>query len=147
MSIASAVACSGTTIAITVFGNKTTEPGIETGFTNDLVFEFNRSRVLTVVAPPADLILTGSVNSLLLEGVAYNRQGTAVERRVRLRISARFTEGSTGKVLWEDPEIFDNEVFQVSGDPLVTEQNRRDAIGRIAGRVAFQIHNRALEGF
>lgn len=135
------------TIAITVFGNRTAEPGIETDFTNSLAFEFNRSRLLRVVAPPGDLTLSGVVEQLLVQPVSYSREVLAVERRVRLRISARLTESSTGAVLWEDPAISDNEVFTVAEDPLVTEHNRREAIRRIAERTAFQIHNRALEGF
>ena len=135
------------TIAVPVFGNRTAEPGIETDFTNSLAFEFNRSRVLKVTSPPADLVLSGSVDELRLEPVAYSREVIAVARRVRLRVSAKLTSGPTGAVLWEDAGILDNEVFPVSEDPLVSEENRRQAIRRIAERIAFQIHNRALEGF
>jgi outer membrane lipopolysaccharide assembly protein LptE/RlpB len=135
------------TIAIPVFVNRTPEAGIETDFTNSLVLEFNRSRVLEVVAPPGDLTLAGAIEGILVQPVAYNKQIIAVERRVYLRLSARLTSGATGAVLWQDRNIPDNEVFVVDPDPQVTEQNRREAIRRIAERVAFQIHNRALEGF
>lgn len=135
------------TIALPVFGNRTSDAGIETDFTNALALEFNRQGGgLRVVAPPADLTLSGSIDEEYLEGVAYSREVIAVERRVRLRMSARLRNAS-GQVLWEDPNIRDNEVYAVSDDPLVTEENRRAAIRRIADRTAFQIHNRALEGF
>ena len=135
------------TIAIPVFINHTAEPGIETDFTNDLTFEFNRSRLLKVVNPPADLIITGVIEQVVVEPVAYSSAVIAVERRVVLRIGAKLTENATGAVLWQDLNITDNEVFAVAGDPLSTERNRRAAIQRIAVRVAQQIHNRALEGF
>jgi hypothetical protein len=50
-------------------------------------------------------------------------------------------------VLWEDPAISDTEVFSVSSSPQATAENRRAAIRVISERIAFQIHNRALEGF
>ncbi|MFH0810200.1 MAG: LptE family protein [Pseudomonadota bacterium] len=135
------------TIAIPVFGNKTAEAGIETDFANSLALDFNRSGILSVVAPPADLTLSGTIEEMILDGVAYNSRVIAVERRVRLRLSARLTEDATGKVFWAAPAIIDNQVYRASSDPQVSEFNRREAIRTIAERVAFQIHNRALEGF
>lgn len=135
------------TIVIPVFANKTAEPGIELDFTNDLIFEFNRSRALKVVSPPGDLILSGAIEQVLVEPVAYSAAVIAVERRVALRVSARLAWASSGVVLWEDPAIYDNEVFPVAADAMTTERSRREAIQRISERVAQQIHNRALEGF
>lgn len=135
------------TIAVTVFGNRTSEPGVETDFTNSLAFEFNRDRVLHVAAPPADLEATGTIEQLTIQPVAYNKQVLAVERRVWLRVSAKLVSSPTGVTLWEDRSISDNQTYVVDTDPQVTEQNRRDAIARIAARVALQIHDRALEGF
>ena len=134
-------------LTIPVFANNTSEAGIETTFTNDLTFEFNRSKALRVSAPPADLVLSGAIDQILVEPVAYSQSVVAVERRVVLKVSAKLTETATGAIIWEDRGIIDNEVFSVAGDPSTTERNRRDAIVRIAERVASQIHNRALEGF
>ncbi len=135
------------TIAINVFANHTPEPGVETDFTNDLVLEFNRGGSLKVAAPPADLTISGAIDDISVTGSAYSREVLAVQRRVNLRVSARLVEASSGMVLWEDPAISDTEVFSVSSSPQATAENRREAIRVISERIAFQIHNRALEGF
>jgi len=135
------------TIAVPVFANQTQEVGIENDFTNQVVFEFTRSGILKVEAPPADSTLNGRIQAILIRPVAYSRQVVATERRVTLRLSVRLTDTATGNVLWEDGNMVDNEVFAVAADALSTETNRREAIRRISERMALEIHNRALENF
>jgi outer membrane lipopolysaccharide assembly protein LptE/RlpB len=135
------------TIAVPVFGNQTQEVGVENDFTNQVVFEFTRSGILKVLAPPADATLKGKIQAILVSPVAYSAQVVATERRVTLRLSVSLVETATGKVLWQDGSMVDTEVFPVAADALSTETARREAIRRIAERMTLEIHNRALENF
>lgn len=136
------------TIAITMLENRTSESGIETLFTGDLVYEFTRSKILRVVDKnTADAVLSGKVASLTVDTISHTASYASDERRavITLDLSLRRTDG---KVIWADSALSDTEAFKVdSSDKLATEKNRRVAIEAISERVAEKIHNRILSDF
>ncbi|MCK4388979.1 MAG: hypothetical protein KAV83_01920 [Desulfobacterales bacterium] len=135
------------TIAITVLENRTSESGIETVFTNDLSYEFVRSKILRVVDKnTADAVLSGVVESMSVHTVSHTASYDSAERSVRITLNLTLI-GRNGRILWSDNALWDREAFEVSGDKLITEKNRRTAIEAISMRLAEKVHNRILQDF
>jgi outer membrane lipopolysaccharide assembly protein LptE/RlpB len=135
------------TIAVPVLANKTSEIGIETVLTNDLAYEFTRSKVLRVVAKDgADAVLSGSIVSVAVGTISHTKTYASNEQRVTVTLSMELTR-SDGRVLWADGALRDSEVFRVSSNRLATDRNKKTAIGVISERLAEKTHNRILQGF
>lgn len=136
------------TIAITVLENRTRESGIERVFTNDLVFEFIRSKVLRVVKKDtADAVLSGTIKSMGVHTISHTADYDSGERRVTMTLNLTL-KSRDGKVLWSDTSLSDREAFQVlPDDKMATDRNRRVAIEAISERLAERTHNRILTGF
>jgi outer membrane lipopolysaccharide assembly protein LptE/RlpB len=134
-------------IAIPVLENRTSESGIETVFTSDLAYEFTRSKVLSVVDKNrADAVLNGTIRSAGEETISHTARYHSAERRVTITLNLTLM-CRDGRVLWSDTSLSDREAFEVSGDKLTTEKNRRTAIKIISERLAEKIHNRILQDF
>ena len=134
-------------VAVTVLENRTAESGIEMTFTNDLTYEFTRSKVLRVVdEKKADAVLSGTITALRVQTISYTANYGSDERRVRVTLSLSL-KSRDGKVLWSDPALEGIEEFKVADDKYVTDRNRREAIKTISERIAERVHNRILQDF
>jgi outer membrane lipopolysaccharide assembly protein LptE/RlpB len=135
------------TVAVTVLENRTAESGIEITFTNDLTYEFTRSKVLRVVdEKAADAVLSGTITSLGVETISYTSNYDSDERRARVTLNLSLVSRD-GKVLWSDAALAGIEEFKVADDRLVTDRNRKEAIEIISERMAERVHNRILQDF
>lgn len=136
------------TIAITVLENRTSESGIERVFTNDLAYEFTRSKVLHVVEKDtADAVLSGIIKSMGVHTISHTASYDSGERRVTITLNLTL-KSRDGKVLWSDTALSDREAFEVlPDDKIATNRNRRVAIEAISERLAEKAHNRILTGF
>ena len=136
------------TIAIPMLENRTSESGIERVFTNDLAYEFTRSKVLRVVEKDAaDAVLSGIIRSMGVHTISHTADYDSGERRVTMTLNLTL-KSRDGKVLWSDTSLSDREAFQVLPDHrIATDRNRRVAIEAISERLAERTHNRILTGF
>lgn len=135
-------------IAIVVFENRTSEPRIENDFTNDLIFEFTRSKRLVIAEKEsADAILTGIIAELGTETIAHTANIASAEQRVYVKLNVRLKRTDTGDTLWSDASFTEKEEYTVNADKTVTEANKRAAIKLISERAAEKIHNRIFQNF
>lgn len=136
------------TIAITVLENRTSESGIERVFTNDLAYEFTRSKVLHVVEKDtADAVLSGIIKSMGVETISHTAGYDSGERRVTITLNLTL-KSRDGKVLWSDTALSDREAFEVlPDDKIATNRNRKVAIEAISERLAEKAHNRIFTDF
>jgi len=135
-------------IAIPVFANHTAEVGIERIFTDEVIYQFNRSRILNVVdLAKADAVLRGSIDRVDITDVAYTSSDTSRQRRVRITISAKLVRTRDGKVIWRGSGIVDQRTYDVADDPTQTEQNKTEAITTLAQAMARTLHDRVFENF
>jgi TolB-like protein len=137
------------TIAIIVLENRTSESGIETLFTNDLAYEFTRSKVLRMVGrDTADTVLSGKIASLTVDTISHTAGSYySDERRVTITLDLALKR-TDGKVIWSDRALSDKEAFKVdASDKLATESKRRQAIETVSKRLAEKIHDRILQDF
>jgi hypothetical protein len=95
------------TLAIPLFANRSTEIGLESLFANTFIETFGRSQALRLVARPekADLVLEGKISSVAYSSVAFFDINRSLVRRVTIRVEVLLTRRSTGKVVWKDQGI------------------------------------------
>lgn len=119
--------------------NRTTRVGIETTFTNDLIFEVNRHGQVAVVGREvADAVLEGVIQDLRTGSASRRSITTTLERRVSVTVVLTLRSRG-GASLWQS-RLGDSEVYTVLADKTSTEGNLRRALGVISRRVAEKFH-------
>ncbi len=138
-----------TRVYVTILENRTSETGVESTFTNDLIYEFTRSRKESL-APDrasADGILTGTVVSLAVENISRATVSTAVERRVTGTMQLRL-ESPDGRILWNSGAIVEREAYRVVvDDKTATDQNKSDAVAVLSRKMAESAFTRLTDDF
>lgn len=127
-----------TSVFIAIFENRSVETGVESTFTNDLIFEFTRNRKESLASDrsSADGILTGTIVSLAIENVSRASVSTAVERQVTGTLSLRL-ESLDGRILWSSGNIVERQAYAVVlGNKTATDQNKSDAIEELSSKMA-----------
>ena len=134
------------TVHIPPMTNTTTKVGIETQFTNDLIFEVNRSGKSEVVGREmAEAVLEGVIRDLRTGSVARRDISTTLQRRVSVTVDLLLKDRQ-GKVLWQS-SLSDSEEYTVLSDKTSTEGNLRQALAVISRRLAEKFHYRFTSSF
>jgi len=91
-------------LAIPLFANRSTEIGLESLFANTFIEAFGHSQALRLTSRPenADLILEGKIASVAYSSTAYFNINRSLVRRVTIRVEVQLKQRSTGKVIWKD---------------------------------------------
>ncbi|MBX3018138.1 MAG: LptE family protein [Bdellovibrionaceae bacterium] len=152
-----------TQIHIPIFKNKTQEVGIEVGFTNALVQEFERSRSARVVSPEyAEAEVEGEIQSVIyqpggIQGGDKFPKGSvlASEYRVLLVVRVALKRKSDNAELWSGsfqgertyvaPQVLQAGVNTVN--PLYNLSARRQNIENMASDLMSEAHDRMSENF
>lgn len=157
-------------VAIPVFKNMTSQVAIESAFTSELINQFNRSQVATVVsAARAPATIEGQITSIkFVHGgqVDGNHPGDSqvrnpsntvltLEYRVLVNATIILRRNSDQKIIWQGP--FSSESIysapQVgipianSVNPLYNNSARVELIGRMAKDMMAEAHDRMTENF
>jgi outer membrane lipopolysaccharide assembly protein LptE/RlpB len=138
-----------TRIFIPMLENHTSETGVERVFTNDLIYEFTRSRKesLAKERATADGILIGTIVSLDVQNISRSSVSTAIERRVTGTLNLRL-ESPEGRVLWQAPGIVEREAYAVEDEnKTATNQNKSDAIAEISKKMAESAFTQLTDNF
>jgi hypothetical protein len=134
------------TIHIPPMTNTTTKVGIETPFTNEFIFEVNRTGYSEVVGrDEAEAVLEGVIRDLRTGSVARRNITTTLERRVTVTVDLTMKDRK-GKVLWQS-SLTDREEYSVLADKTSTEGNLRRALAVIARRLAEKFHYQFTASF
>ncbi len=136
-------------VFITIFENRSAETGVESTFTNDLIYEFttNRLESLAQERSSADGILTGTIVSLNVENISRTTVSTAVERRVTGTLNLRL-ESPDGRILWSSGNVVERKAYAVvDGNKTATNQNKSDAILELSRRLAESAFDRLTDDF
>ena len=136
-----------TSVQVKIFKNRSTETGIESVITNDLIYEFTRSKKFIVTkSDKAEGILTGIVKSVRTDTIFAKGKGTTLTRRVKVSVDVTLTDQNK-TVIWSGNNISENEAYDVVSDGLANEPSKRAAINRLSKRLAEKIFNRLTEDF
>ena len=144
--------CSGATgsaskIAIPVFKNNTTEPGIERNVTAKIREAFIRNGRLRVVREKkADLVFTGNINHYELKPVSFDTNDNVTEYRVIMDIDVKVKDTSKNKLLI-DQTFRSKWDYKVSSELLSSERARVEAIDEASSDFAEKMISILVEGF
>ena len=139
-------------IAIPYFENKTFEAEAVTIFTYAVINEFVESKRLKVEGiDKADLILYGTVVSLIENSIGYSNDDKALEYRIWATLELSLEEKSTGTVLWKRKQLtHDNEYLSAdlrTEEITVVDASKRKALVLLAEDLAERIHDSIVQGF
>jgi Lipopolysaccharide-assembly len=135
-------------VYIPVFVNETNEPGAEVTFANALIYEFTRSRVLKVVSESqAQAVVKGKIKSVTVESVVYATTSQALERKVFVTLDVVCQRTDNEKILWQNSSLSRYETIKASDDPTLFENNKQEALRKMAKDLSERIHNGILENF
>lgn len=137
------------TIAIPVFENNTSEPGLEARFASALRREFIlRSQLQVVPEDEAEAILRGRIINIYTSRVAQRKAEETIETRLFITLDIRCVDVETGRVIWQDPNYTYYRTYsESSSDPVVLFENRRNAEEFLAEQMSIRIHDRFLANF
>ncbi len=135
-------------IFVEVLENKTSESGIESTVTRNLINEFTlrEEESLAGNIKDADSILSGAVSRIAFHTITSKGKDSARERRVTVWLSLKLADRE-GNVLWAAKDLSDNEAYSVVDDKNETERNKRAAIDVASKRIAERALNRLTDGF
>ena len=134
-------------ISISILENRTAQTGVESIFTNDIIYEVTRDKKVRLTSKEkADATLTGVIASMRTDTISRTGKYTSAERRVIVTVDLKLTDRD-GQVIWSAKGLSSNEEYDVASDKQATEQNRRAAISELSKRLAEKIYNRLTDDF
>jgi hypothetical protein len=133
------------TLAIPLFGNRSTEVGLEAVFANELINAFAQTRAVQVVPGDRDAqyVLEGKVRSMDNSSVAYNSVTQSTVRRVTLRVELTLRQKKGDKVLWKENQVL-AEDYVVDPNYHAGEATRSEGIRRAAVTLARKVLDKVL---
>lgn len=133
-------------LSIPPFENRTRQVGIETLFTNDLVYEVGRGERVAIVGPKAaDAVVRGVIKGLEANTISRQNLNVSLERRVYVTVELTIMDRK-GKSVW-NYDLREDEVYFVEADKVSTEANLRAALATISRRIAEKFHYRFTQAF
>lgn len=127
------------TVHVPPMTNTTTQVGIETIFTNDLILEISRHGKMSVVnRKSAEAVLEGVIRDLRTGSVSRRSLTDTLERRVSIAVDLVLKDRQ-GRVLWQS-SLADSEAYTVLADKTSTEGNLRRALSVVSARLAEKFH-------
>ncbi|MFV1951473.1 MAG: LPS assembly lipoprotein LptE [Nitrospinota bacterium] len=134
-------------IAIPLFSNKSTEPGIERELTGSVREWFiTDGRLKVVEEGEADMILKGEINRYSLRPVSFDSQDNVTEYWVEMDISVKLKDVIENKVLI-DQVLKSKWDYGVNKELVSTEARRIAAIKDASRDFAQRLISITIEGF
>ncbi len=134
-------------ISIQILENRTAEPGVESIFTNDLIYEISKNKkVILTSSENADATITGVIESIRSETISRAGQLTAIEKRVVAVVDLKLTDPDE-KTIWSAKGVTANEAYDVLGGKQLSERKKRAAIETLSKRLAENIYHRLTDDF
>ncbi|MBN2031729.1 MAG: hypothetical protein JW836_00515 [Deltaproteobacteria bacterium] len=146
-------------LAIPLFSSTSSEIGFEADFTRVIRDEFiSHARVPLVPEQRAEKVIIGRIYDVRTDPLTYESREVTVSgqvrtydvtrsRNLRLTLDARLVDRREGRVIWRDRSMMDSTGFVVDPDPMVTRHNQKEALERIARRLAKKIYQMTMERF
>ncbi len=142
---AGSAAAGAPTLAIPLFGNRSTEIGLEAIMADALVHAFAQTGAVRVIPGDraADLVLEGKVRSVDNTSVAYFDVTRSTVRRITVRVDLVLKRGEGGKILWKDTQIL-QEDYVVDPNYHIAEATKTEGLRRAAVNMARRVMDKVL---
>jgi outer membrane lipopolysaccharide assembly protein LptE/RlpB len=134
-------------VAIPTLKNQTLEPGIEIHFTQAFLRQFIHDRRVNVVdRKEADSILEGTIKSFYLLSSSYDKAGFATEFQTVVVMDIALKRRN-GEILWSEKDLLERAWYRTSPSAIANEDNKQNAIQKVAESLAERIRNRFFYNF
>ena len=146
-------------LAIPLMTSTSSRIAFEPDFTRVIREEFiSHANVPVLPRESAQMVLVGHVRNIQTDPLTYDLDPRTIHghdvtyavtdsRRLRVELDAKLLDRATGKTVWQANGLTDEARFEVSTDPLRTRYNQREALRRIAGRLAKRVYLKTMERF
>lgn len=146
-------------LAIPLFSSTASEMGFEADFTRVIRQEFiSHARVPLVPEERAQALLIGKIHEIRTDPLSYKSREVTVggnpstyqvtrSRRLRVRLEVQLVDRRLGKVIWSEAAMEEQAGYAISEDPLETRYSEKQALEKIASRLAKRIYLRTMERF
>ena len=136
------------TVAVPIFQNKTSEPGVESLLTSAVVDAFASNGRLRVVKPEeADAVLTGEVVGYGVVSIAYDNLANVRQYRLVVTMNLRLRDVKKNETLFDQQGLREYADFQVLGAVSQTIGAEEGAVRTAATQVARSIVSLAIDRF
>ncbi len=136
-----------TRVAVEVFENKSSETRAGMSFTNELIREIQeKTDTIVVDSSKATRKITGTVNAITFSTLTRSSIETVVERQVKSLIDVQLI-GADGEIIWSVKNFSSTDSYSVAEGTVNDENNKRDAVDKIALRSAERIVSKLLSNF
>jgi len=136
------------TVAVPVFKNRTSEPGVETMLTGAVVDAFSTNGRLTVVgAEKADSILEGEVIGYQVLSIAYDPKANVQQYRLVVTMNLRFRDVKRDEMIFEQQNLQERSDFRTLGVVAQTISREETALRAAATDIARAIVSLAVDRF
>ena len=138
------------TVFVDNIANTTSEPFIEIYLRSGLEDQFRKSSRFRLAASKdaADLIMQGTILSLNVPPVAYDRYDKATEGRAVMTINLLFEDRRAGKKLWSVTNFSGNETYRIDqANPSATSVSKGTALQKLSNDMAEKAYRNLMSGF
>ena len=135
------------TVAVPMFGNKTSEFGVREEITDALTIQFTEDNTLKVAdRRTADSIIRGEIINIRDQAGAYNQDEKVSEIRVYVTVAAAFEDIKKHNVIWEE-QITQWGTYNPDGTACQDNTTREDAIKEAIDKIVDDIFNKTIAGW
>jgi len=146
-------------LAIPMITSTSSEIGFEADFTKVIREEFiSHGKIPLVSEAGAHAVLIGRIYDIKTEALSYDNQQHMVggystthevtkSRRLKIRLDMQLIDRRNNKVIWRDEAMEERASFAVDADPLTTRYHQREALEKIARRLAKKVYQKTVERF
>jgi len=133
-------------IAVTPFENRTHEPDVGIALAEAMQREILKRKMVKLrPVGKADAELTGVIEEIHMESLAYDENGFTVAYGIRVVVSAKLVRGS--ETLWRADRVVVGEEIAVEGVVIDNAVRRARALDAISEDIAERIHLMMVEGW
>ena len=136
------------TVAVPVFRNRTSEPGVENFLTAAVVEAFSTNGRLKDVRPErADSILEGDVVGYQVQSIAFDPRANVQQHRLVVTLNLRFRDVRKDEMLFEQQNLQERSDFRTQGVVAQTISRVESALRAAAAEIARAIVALAVDRF
>jgi len=135
-------------VAVPVFRNRTTEPGVESTISSAVVNAFTTNGKLRVVSlDAADSMLEGEIIGFEVQSLAFDSRLNLRSYRLAVTMNVRFRDLKKSAMLWEQQGLREVVDFQVAGQVADTVSREEGAVKQAAVEIGRKVVNHAVDRF
>ena len=134
-------------VCVRTFTNDTPESGIENYFTQAIIAEFARGKMLELDCSSPDSFLDGKITSYKVVPYYYAKEDLVTGYQVAVEVDLVLSRRSDGESLWTLKKVSGADSAGASTEILTTKSFENAAVSRMAKRMMESVYNLLSQNF